>query len=474
MQSLDPLNTSSSRPGQGATSAASSSPASRQKSCNACVRGKRRCDKTAPRCTRCAAKGLECVYQRVPPGSSPSSVTLAGSSARPSDAGLASASAMSSTDMSDDFEMGGFDVSDLGSGYSTSHSAATTTTTTTSPDSLTLDPNLDFSIADLLNGAHHSVMGDDGGVSSGSLSSLWSLPGFTEPKADFPSLMMQPQSYMQPQRTTIRDLSLFEECQMTRKCVSMDPLLIHDPRSSIGFMFQYMSNMHVDFVQTRSLPFSHPRLYSTQVPKTMMAAFCAAATYAARTPSTKAWAVKAVQDAANAVHSEGATATTPLEKLARCQALLVIDSIRIFDGDLGMRYAAERGLHILRKWAEELVQVVHELSGVTSDDELHKCMGKDHLPPTWDVSFPPLLPFSLSRREWKSSAQLLTFAVFADMDPSRKRSAKRYDQSSLSVFLLPHEIRSPRPRGHGEIDPLYGISSPMERHELGRLLPGVA
>ncbi|PTB61313.1 hypothetical protein BBK36DRAFT_122468, partial [Trichoderma citrinoviride] len=47
--------------------------ASRQKSCNACVRGKRRCDKRTPRCTRCAAKGLDCVYQRQPPPSSASS-----------------------------------------------------------------------------------------------------------------------------------------------------------------------------------------------------------------------------------------------------------------------------------------------------------------------------------------------------------------------------------------------------------------
>lgn len=410
MQSLDPLTTN---PGQGLTSAASSSPASRQKSCNACVRGKRRCDKTAPRCTRCAAKGLECVYQRVPPGSSPSSVTLAGTSARPSDAGLASASAVANPDMSEDFEMGGFDVSDLGSGYNTSHSAATATTATTSPDSLTLDPSLDFSIADLLGGAHGSGMGGDGGDSCGSLSSLWSLPGFSEPKADFPSLVLPPQSYMQPQRQTIRDLTLFEECRMSRKCGSMDPLLIHDPRSSIGFMVQHMTNMHADFVRTHSLPFSHPRLYSSQIPKTMMATFCAAATYMARTPSTKAWAVKAVQDATKAVHSEGAGATTPLEKLARCQALIVLESIRIFDGDLGMRYAAERELNILRTWTDELVGVLLDLSGANSDDELPKCMGKEHLPPTWDVSF----DFS-SRQELKG--RVCVFAnvpSFADVDP---------------------------------------------------------
>lgn len=38
----------------------------RQKSCNACVRSKRRCDKRTPRCARCADKGVHCVYPNLP------------------------------------------------------------------------------------------------------------------------------------------------------------------------------------------------------------------------------------------------------------------------------------------------------------------------------------------------------------------------------------------------------------------------
>lgn len=44
---------------------------SRQKSCNACVRSKRRCDKQTPRCTRCAEKNFSCVYQNLPPAPAP-------------------------------------------------------------------------------------------------------------------------------------------------------------------------------------------------------------------------------------------------------------------------------------------------------------------------------------------------------------------------------------------------------------------
>lgn len=39
---------------------------SRQKSCNACVKAKRRCDKRAPTCSRCAEKQFQCVYLKMP------------------------------------------------------------------------------------------------------------------------------------------------------------------------------------------------------------------------------------------------------------------------------------------------------------------------------------------------------------------------------------------------------------------------
>lgn len=39
-----------------------SSDKSRQRSCNACVRSKRRCDKRTPQCTRCTERGLPCLY----------------------------------------------------------------------------------------------------------------------------------------------------------------------------------------------------------------------------------------------------------------------------------------------------------------------------------------------------------------------------------------------------------------------------
>ena len=430
MQSFEPLNMGrSARVGQSVstspTSSSSSNAASRQKSCNACVRGKRRCDKTTPRCTRCAAKGLECVYQRVPPSSSPSSVTLAAqsSSNRLSEAtaGMGYNKPVSAEMTDDDFEMSGFDVSDLASaGYGGHHhhhhhhhesghrmggGGGGSSTATTSPE-LVLDPSLEFSIADLL-GSTSSAGGSSTGIgaattpddSTASMHAFWNLPSFSEPKADFPTLaqpysfqeqqqqpppppQQQQQQQQQPhQQQVIRDVAILNEMRSASKCFAVDPLLVHDPRSSIGYMFDTLTKLYVGFVATRALPFAHTRLYSVNVPKTVMAAYCGAAAYASRSPETRAWAIKAVQNAAAEVHREGARAATDIEKLARCHALLVLESIRIFDGDLGLRYAAEREMGTLREWSMELVGIVEEFEGLGVVGKA----GRDQPPATWDV-----------------------------------------------------------------------------------------
>ena len=44
--------------------ASGTSSASRQKSCHACVKGKRGCDKRHPVCSRCEEKNIQCIYTK--------------------------------------------------------------------------------------------------------------------------------------------------------------------------------------------------------------------------------------------------------------------------------------------------------------------------------------------------------------------------------------------------------------------------
>ncbi|KPM36099.1 hypothetical protein AK830_g10466 [Neonectria ditissima] len=330
--------------------------ASRQKSCNTCVRGKRKCDKKTPRCTRCAAKGLECIYQKLPPGAS----------FHDEDIGVASANEVP------DFDMG-FDIE----GLSTSTSTTTTTTTaTTSPESLhnnasslpssiELDSNLDFSIIDHLM-ANDSSAGAE----------LWNLGEFGgsaghNNKLEMPLVPAQPP-------VAIRDVTLLPDMD---SCLAFNPLDVHDPSTRIGYVVDVMTNLYRGFAHTRALPFVHPRLYGSSLPRTILAAFSAAAAYAGRTPENKAWVYKLVTEAARDIHREGERAHTPAEKVARVQALVVLDSIRMFDGDVALRAASERETPQFVLWLTALRDLKNELEQGVSPVLL---MSRDRPPASWE------------------------------------------------------------------------------------------
>ncbi|CAM1507143.1 Fc.00g067840.m01.CDS01 [Cosmosporella sp. VM-42] len=308
--------------------------ASRQKSCNACVRGKRKCDKRTPRCTRCAAKGLECVYARTPPGSNN---------------GHHDGHGVSGVHDVPDFDMG-FDIEGL--------------STDTSPESLgtdchlQLDSSLDFNIMDLMSN----------GSSTGS--ELWNLTDYST-KMEIPPVPAAPQE-------PIRDLLLLNDIE---NCMHFNPLDVHDTRTRVGYIIDYIAHMHRDFAQTRSLPFIHPRLYGSNLPKTILYAFSVSAAYSNRTPQNKAWVMKLVADTARDIHREGERASTSAEKLARVQALVVLDTIRMFDGDVALRAAAEREQGQIIAWTECLSTMKDELEEGVSSAAL---MTRERPPKSWE------------------------------------------------------------------------------------------
>ncbi|KAK7430803.1 hypothetical protein QQZ08_002592 [Neonectria magnoliae] len=328
--------------------------ASRQKSCNTCVRGKRKCDKKTPRCTRCAAKGLECVYQKLPPGAS----------FHDEDIGVAPANEVPNFDM-------GFDIESLST--STNTTTTTTTTATTSPDSLhntsvpsiDLDTNLDFSIIDHLM-ANDSSAGAE----------LWNLSDFGTASSNHNKLEMPPVP-THPQ-VAIRDVAIF---QGVDNCTGFNPLDVHDPSTRIGYIVDAMTNLFRDFAHTRTLSFVHPRLYGSSLPRTILAAFSAATAYAGRTPQNKAWVYKLVTEAARDIHREGERAHTSAEKVARVQALVILDSIRMFDGDVALRAASERETPQFVAWLTDLKELKSELEQGVSPAVL---MSRDRPPASWE------------------------------------------------------------------------------------------
>uniref|UniRef100_A0A8H7NCZ1 Uncharacterized protein n=1 Tax=Bionectria ochroleuca TaxID=29856 RepID=A0A8H7NCZ1_BIOOC len=167
---------------------------------------------------------------------------------------------------------------------------------------------------------------------------------------------------LQPRAQVIRrDLSALACNNNEDECLTVDPLLIHDPQSRVGFVLKYITNLHLTFAQTRALPFLHTRLYRSNLPRTVMSAFCAATTYANRTESTKAWTYNLVAQATSDIQKDGAKAETVMDKLARTQALVIVETIRVFDGDFSLRHSAGKDRHILLEWHHELDRIREDM-----------------------------------------------------------------------------------------------------------------
>ncbi|CEI64937.1 hypothetical protein FVEN_g3433 [Fusarium venenatum] len=374
--------------------------ASRQKSCNACVRGKRKCDKKTPRCTRCAAKGLDCVYQRLPPGTSFH------------DDDICIADSLNDVP---DFDMG-FDINNLGG--TATHSSASNT----SPDSLDrvtttstidLDSPLDFSIIDHL-------MANDTSVGS----ELWSLGDYgisSNNKLGIPSIPSMPTT-----QVVIRDLAIFESIE---PCMSdFNPLDVYDPRSRVGYTVDAITNLYRDFAKTRRLPFIHPRLYGSNLPKTLMAAFSVASAYSARTPENKGWVFKLIADMAKDIHREGEGASTPAEKLARVQAMVVLDSIRMFDGDVTMRATSEREMSQFMAWMFALKELEEELK---IGDEPAATILKESPPESWEAW---LLAESIRRTIVMAFAFVCMVSILKSNEPPCEIMAPNF-QFTASKYL---------------------------------------
>ncbi|EGX90584.1 C6 zinc finger domain protein [Cordyceps militaris CM01] len=237
---------------------------------------------------------------------------------------------------------------------------------------LHLGPGLDFDVADFMNVVTASTHPSSAAAltpppptTNSFFASLFesldagdgTLTGGGASKLDIPPVPLM-SSALVP-RPPVRDLSLLRR---NMACDGHDALAVHDPRSWMGYTVQALTSMHATFAQTRALPFVHPRLWAAHLPRPVLAVFSASTAYAHRSPHNRAWIMKLLADTAADVHRDGdRAAASAQDKLARVQALIILDSIRVFDGDVGLRAAAEREAHVLTAWIAELQQVVDAL-----------------------------------------------------------------------------------------------------------------
>ncbi|TEA11189.1 Transcription factor gsfR2 [Colletotrichum sidae] len=380
---------------------------SRQKSCNACVRSKRRCDKRTPRCTRCAEKNFSCVYQNLPPTSASSSGghhDVSNSSTKDnSSPAPAAASALGQEDpllqameLEDSsghhhhhipppstFDFNTLDdspetvASYVGAPLPTlvmnDNTASAGSTAATNPLDLNLDTNMPFDF----NSVMDFLTREPG---QGGEMQLWETPQVPAP----PKTMAPELPFMGSVCCGLEGEDILCMSQ-----ADFQPWQIHEPDSRIGYMVSYFTRMHTTFAQTKQLPFLHRHLYraARETPRPLLAAYTAIAAYAGRTDANKGWAIRAVCEGAvevlkSARDAAASAAMTGHEKLARTQALWLLQTIRVFDGDVAMRAQAERDMGVLKRWLGELEVLRDNLDDVHLLDE---AAVRRRAPRSWEV-----------------------------------------------------------------------------------------
>ncbi|KAL6886756.1 hypothetical protein GGI43DRAFT_275939 [Trichoderma evansii] len=264
----------------------------RSNACYACAKAKRKCTKQAPSCLRCGRLDLECIYPAAKPGSY----------------------AITSWDT----------AAETDDGISGSSASASSQQQYACPAA----PGGVFGITSALDFADWTVHLVDENHASSSFTAYetWAF-------------------HLPPQP----DVGLFNHRNL---------------QHYISVLNEWLS----EWVLKGSNPFVHAQLYRTRFPKCAQDAYSALTCYLNKTRSNtsivmhlleeKCWDLVTQTDIPQP-HSpfhNNRSAIDALEKLAKVQSLLIYQVIGLFDGDIRLRYLAEKRIALLNRWMNEMVE----------------------------------------------------------------------------------------------------------------------
>ncbi|KAI1376355.1 hypothetical protein F4677DRAFT_459869 [Hypoxylon crocopeplum] len=314
---------------------------SRQKSCNACVKSKRRCDKRIPACGNCTKKQHLCVY------GGQLDVQSCGNSADIS-ISLDSVTSPLSTSCGDNFVLNdiGFSASfDTGMGL---------------PPTATL--RIDNTIESLLNSIPGSGYGD--------------TPALCDLLRQDTEVESSPMS---------KALSRQDYSKMLAMCDDFAPWQLADSSTRIAYAMSVFKNLHTSFAQNNSTICMHRRLYVDDTPRWILQAFSLCVLYKNQTDATRGFVLKVLhENVRDLIEMAGGTAFTPREKLARVHALMVYQTIRMFDGDISLGQQADNDVPLLEAWNNELKKVRDNLEEFA---ELNVAEIRNKPPESWERWF---------------------------------------------------------------------------------------
>ncbi|KAF6834180.1 hypothetical protein CMUS01_06253 [Colletotrichum musicola] len=283
-------------------------PPPRRKTCVACTKAKRRCDHGQPVCLRCSRRKIECVYPNAPASRS---------------RGAAARHTPQSTATPIPLEEDPVETLAPAPALEESDSTSLIAWSSQGPDLLPLelgeldDITLDLGFDELL---------DAEALFEGTLS--------------LPVLSPKPDQMLVPARDG-PPMSLAEDMIQSRLQYALD--LIKTTPSTM--------------VMENQTPWSHPLLYRAHMPREMQDAQACCALYMAKNQYNAPIILRTIQARAHELLASPLPKTR-LDILARLQAILLYQIIRLFDGDISLRASAQHTLASLEPAALALVPFV--------------------------------------------------------------------------------------------------------------------
>jgi hypothetical protein len=115
------------------------------------------------------------------------------------------------------------------------------------------------------------------------------------------------------------------------------------------------------FANSRKTPFIHHRLYDAYLPDAIQDAFTVSTAYSTKTAETEDMVFRILESKTAGLVEQDHQTSAPPKLLAAVHALMLLQIIQLFDGDIRQRSLAEQHMDTLRFWNLQLQIQVGEL-----------------------------------------------------------------------------------------------------------------
>ncbi|OIW28649.1 hypothetical protein CONLIGDRAFT_632908 [Coniochaeta ligniaria NRRL 30616] len=336
-------------------------PPPRRKSCQACIKAKRRCDLGQPACLRCTQRLLECRYDATV---SAARRNIAASAEKRQQAVAADRTSIPPSALTRQEEP---------------ESVEQIMTDLSSMVDPVLDAGFDFYDTDLdimqfINDTPTQTLED-----MSSCATAFTIPN--PPTASYNKLDLVLQSK--------GDLALALQPEGKWRSTPLAFTIAHRLQYSIDLVKDAPRRMVME-LQT---PWCHPELYRDDMPKSMQDALSSCALYQAKNPRNSFVILHSIRTRIRDLTTTPPP-SRPLEVLARVQAILLYLIILVFDGDILSRASAEAATPALESAAISLV-------GLFGHNPFHPSSSPSasHPPPPDSL---PLYPIGPAREFWQA------------------------------------------------------------------------